>query len=117
MTQTETVTRQALEERVRPVLYINKIDRLVKELRLDPAAMQKWLANIIAEFNRLVDLYAEPELKEKWKVSIQGNTVAFGSAKDRWGFNFNVAQKKGISFKDVYEAYTSSDTTAIKKAI
>src|SRR5689334_6559632 len=115
MTQTETVTRQALEERVRPVLYINKIDRLVKELRLDPAAMQKWLANIIAEFNRLVDLYAEPELKEKWKVSIQGNTVAFGSAKDRWGFNFNVAQKKGISFKDVYEAYTSTDTTAIKK--
>src|SRR3954453_11484325 len=115
MTQTETVTRQALEERVRPVLYINKIDRLVKELRLDPAAMQKWLANIIAEFNRLVDLYAEPELKEKWKVSIQGNTVAFGSAKDRWGFNFNVAQKKGISFKDVYEEYTSSDTTAIKK--
>ena len=95
MTQTETVTRQALEERVRPVLYINKIDRLVKELRLDPAAMQKWLSNIIAEFNRFVDLYAEPELKEKWKVSIQGNTVAFGSAKDRWGFNFNVAQKKG----------------------
>src|SRR4051795_17235 len=115
MTQTETVTRQALEERVRPVLYINKIDRLVKELRLDPQSMQKWLANIIAEFNRLVDLYAEPELKEKWKVSIQGNTVAFGSAKDRWGFNFNVAQKKGISFKDVYEAYTSTDTTAIKK--
>src|SRR5690242_17548427 len=115
MTQTETVTRQALEERVRPVLYINKIDRLVKELRLDPTAMQKWLANIIAEFNRLVDLYAEPEIKEKWKVSIQGNTVAFGSAKDRWGFNFNVAQKKGISFKDVYDAYTSSDPGAIKK--
>src|SRR4026207_1125510 len=114
MTQTETVTRQALEERVRPVLYINKIDRLVKELRLDPAAMQKWLSNIIAEFNRLVDLYAEPELKEKWKVSIQGKTVAFGSAKDRWGFNFKVAQKKGISFKDVYDAYTSEDPNAIK---
>jgi elongation factor 2 len=114
MTQTETVTRQALEERVRPVLYINKIDRLVKELRLDPQSMQKWLSNIIAEFNRLIDIYAEPELKEKWKVSIQGNSVAFGSAKDRWGFNFKVAQKKGISFKDVYDAYTSTDPNAIK---
>jgi elongation factor 2 len=114
MTQTETVTRQALEERVRPVLYINKIDRLVKELRLDPPAMQKWLSNIIAEFNKLVDIYAEPELKEKWKVSIQGNSVAFGSAKDRWGFNFKVAQKKGISFKDVYDAYTSDSPTTIK---
>jgi elongation factor 2 len=76
--------------------------------------MQKWLSNIIAEFNRLIDIYAEPELKERWKVSIQGNSVAFGSAKDRWGFNFKVAQKKGISFKDVYDAYTSTDTNAIK---
>jgi elongation factor 2 len=114
MTQTETVTRQALEERVRPVLYINKIDRLVKELRLDPSAMQKWLSNIIAEFNRLVDIYAEKELKEKWKVSIQSNSVAFGSAKDRWGFNFAMAQKKGITFKDVYDAYTSEDPNLIK---
>src|SRR5919206_237216 len=114
MTQTETVTRQALEERVRPVLYINKIDRLVKELRLDPQSMQKWLSNIIAEFNRLIDIYAEPELKEKWKVSIQGNSVAFGSAKDRWGFNFKVAQKRGISFKDVYDAYTSDSPNMIK---
>jgi elongation factor 2 len=114
MTQTETVTRQALEERVRPVLYVNKIDRLVKELRLDPSAMQKWLSNIIAEFNRLVDIYAETELKEKWKVSIQGNSVAFGSAKDRWGFNFAMAQKKGIGFKDVYDAYTSEDPNLIK---
>ncbi|PWU80680.1 MAG: elongation factor EF-2 [Candidatus Nitrosopolaris wilkensis] len=114
MTQTETVTRQALEERVRPVLYINKIDRLVKELRLDPSAMQKWLSNIIAEFNRLVDIYAEKELKEKWKVSIQANSVAFGSAKDRWGFNFAMAQKKGITFKDVYDAYTSEDPNLTK---
>jgi elongation factor 2 len=114
MTQTETVTRQALEERVRPVLYINKIDRLVKELRLDAPAMQKWLSNIIAEFNKLVDIYAEPELKEKWKVSIQGNSVAFGSAKDRWGFNYNIAQRNGVGFKDVYDAYNSDDQSLIK---
>lgn len=109
MTQTETVTRQALEERVRPVLYINKIDRLVKELRLTPDKMQEWLAGIIGDFNRLIDIYAEPEFKEKWKVSIQNDSVAFGSAKDRWGFNAGIAEKKGIKFSDVYDAYTSGD--------
>ena len=109
MTQTETVTRQALEERVRPVLYINKIDRLVKELRLTPDKMQEWLAGIISDFNRLIDIYAEPEFKEKWKVSIQNDSVAFGSAKDRWGFNAGIAEKKGIKFSDVYDAYTSGD--------
>lgn len=114
MTQTETVTRQALEERVRPVLYINKIDRLVKELKLNPDEMQRWLMNIINHFNQLIDIYAEPEIKEKWKVSIQGNTVAFGSAKDRWGFNFRMAQKKNLKFKDVYDAYTSNDPNAVK---
>src|ERR687884_448482 len=115
MTQTETVTRQALEERVRPVLYINKIDRLVKELKLDPAAMQKWLSNIIGHFNQLIDIYAEPEYKEKWKVSIQGNSVAFGSAKDRWGFNFKMYNKNKIGFKEVYDAYTKDDPNAINE--
>jgi elongation factor 2 len=106
MTQTETVTRQALEERVRPVLYINKIDRLVKELRLTPERMQQWLAGIVNDFNHLISIYAEPEYKEKWKVSIQDNSVAFGAAKDKWGFNLEIAQKKGVRFSDIYEAYT-----------
>src|SRR5438105_5726814 len=105
MTQTETVTRQALEERVRPVLYINKIDRLIKELRLPPEKMQEWLLDIITNFNRLIDIYAEPEYKEKWQVSIQDGSVSFGSAKDKWGFNSDVMKKKGISFKDIYAAY------------
>lgn len=106
MTQTETVTRQALEERVRPVLYINKIDRLIKELRLPPEKMQEWLVEIITNFNRLIDIYAEPEYKELWKVSIQDGSVSFGSAKDKWGFNADVMKKKGISFKDIYNAYS-----------
>ena len=117
MTQTETVTRQALEERVRPVLYINKIDRLVKELRLQPEQMQEWLADIIGHFNQLIDIYAEPEVKDKWKVSIQNDSVAFGSAKDKWGFNAGIAAKKGIKFSDVYDAYTTGDPKTLAEKI
>ncbi len=106
MTQTETVTRMSLEERVRPVLYINKIDRLIKELRLTPEAMQEKLANVVTSFNNLIDTYAEPEYKEKWKVSIQDGSVTFGSAKDKWGFNVDIMKEKGVSFKDVITAYS-----------
>ena len=115
MTQTETVTRQALEERVRPVLYINKIDRLVKELRLNPEQMQQWIGKIVSDFNSLIETYAEPELKDKWKVSIQDSSVAFGSAKDKWGFNAAIAVAKGVKFRDVYDAYTGGDVRELAK--
>jgi len=117
MTQTETVTRQALEERVRPVLYINKIDRLIKELRLSPERMQEWLFNIVKDFNRLIDTYAEPEYKQKWKVSIQDGQVAFGSSKDRWGFNFDMARAAGMSFKDIINAYSTSAPEELGKKL
>jgi elongation factor 2 len=105
MTQTETVTRMALEERVRPVLFINKVDRLIKELRLTPEKMQENLASVVSNFNDLIDTYAEPEYKDKWKVSIQDASVTFGSAKDKWAINVDLMKEKGITFKDVIEAY------------
>ena len=105
MVQTETVTRQALEERVRPVLYINKIDRLIKELRLTPQQVQEKLMRIIRDFNNLIELYAEPQFRDKWKVNPMAGTVAFGSAKDRWGLTIQTAQEKGIKFSDIVSAY------------
>ena len=117
MVQTETVTRQALEERVRPTLYINKIDRLIKELRLSPDEVQGKLSRIIRDFNNLIELYAEPEFREKWKVSPTTGTVAFGSAKDRWGFTTQTAQEKGIKFSDVVSAYQNGRVGDLVKPV
>ncbi|TMI60041.1 GTP-binding protein, partial [Candidatus Bathyarchaeota archaeon] len=108
MVQTETVTRQAVEERVRPVLYINKIDRLIKELKLTPEGIMERIGRIIRDFNGLIELYAEPQFREKWKVSFATNTVAMGSAKDRWGFTSDVAKRKGVKFQDVIDAYNNN---------
>ena len=109
MTQTETVIRQAVGERVKPVLYINKIDRLIKELRLTPEKIQETLGRIVLDVNRLIEMYAEPEYRDKWKVSFQDGSVAIGSAKDRWGFTLRQAQKKGIKFSDVMKAFANND--------
>lgn len=115
MVQTETVTRQALEERVRPVLYVNKIDRLIKELKLTPDQIQEKIARIIKDFNGLIDLYAEPEFRDKWKVSFATNTVAMGSAKDRWGFTSAIAQNRGVKFSDVLDAYAQNKVEELKE--
>jgi elongation factor 2 len=115
MVQTETVTRQALEERVRPVLYVNKIDRLIKELRLTPDKIQLKLGRIITDFNRLIEMYAEPEFREKWKVSPAEGTLAFGSAKDRWGLTLGMVKEKGINFGSIVDAYLNNTTDALAK--
>lgn len=116
MVQTETVTRQALSERVRPVLYINKVDRLIKELRLSQQEIHRKLARIIEKFNSLIEMYAELEHK-KWKVSAAEGTVAFGSAKDRWGITLKIAQERGVKFSDIIEAYKRGTIDELVKTI
>ncbi len=109
MPQTETVIRQALKERVKPVLFINKFDRLIKELKLSPEAMQERIIKIIANFNKLIEKIAEPEYKEKWKVNISDGSVAFGSARDNWALSLPFMKKKNVSFKDITKIYDMSE--------
>ncbi|MBS3177003.1 elongation factor EF-2, partial [Candidatus Woesearchaeota archaeon] len=114
MPQTETVLKQALRERVKPVLFINKVDRLIKEMKLPPEKIQERFIKIIAQFNRLVERIAEPDFKEKWKVDIMGGSVAFGSARDNWALSFPYMNKKGVKFNDVMKIYEMDEETRKK---
>jgi elongation factor 2 len=105
MPQTETVIKQALKERVKPVLFINKVDRLIKELKLTPEAMQARLVKIITDFNILLSQIADPEFRKIWQVDVNDGSVAFGSARDNWALSVPFMKKKGISFKDVLNLY------------
>lgn len=109
MPQTETVLRQALRERVKPILFINKVDRLIKELKLTPEIMQERFIKVITNVNRLIKAIAEEEFGEKWAVNVQDGSVCFGSAFHNWALSVPYMQEKGISFKDIIDAYESGD--------
>ncbi|AUB55002.1 MULTISPECIES: elongation factor EF-2 [Methanobacterium] len=103
MPQTETVLRQALKENVRPVLFINKVDRLINELKLDSEELQQRFIKIIASANKLISNMAPEELKKEWLVKVEDGSVAFGSAYHNWAINVDIMQKTGINFNDILD--------------
>ena len=117
MAQTETVTRQALEERVKPVLYINKVDRLIKELKFTAGEIQKKFTHIIEEFNGLIEAYGETEFKSKWQVDPAEDSVAFGSALHKWGFTLSMTQQKRIKIADIIAAYSEDKLQRLSKSL
>ncbi len=115
MPQTETVLRQALSERARPVLYINKVDRLIDELKLTPEGMQARFVKLITRFNELLRRYAHPSVADKWQVNVEDGSVAFGSAKEKWALSVPQMKKKNISFKDIITAYQTGTPAELAK--
>jgi elongation factor 2 len=106
MTQTETVLMQALRERVKPILFINKVDRLIKEIKLTPQEIQRKFAKILLRVNSLIERYAPVEHKKDWQVTIEDSRVAFGSALHKWGLNLDHMKMKKVSFQDIIDAYS-----------
>jgi elongation factor 2 len=103
MPQTETVIRQALKERVKPVLFINKVDRLINELKLNAEEMQKRFMKIITDVNRLLMKYSAEEFKQAWQVNVQEGRVAFGSAFNNWAISVPAMERTKVSFKQIVD--------------
>jgi elongation factor 2 len=116
MTQTETVLMQALRERVKPILFINKVDRLIKEIKLTPEEIQRKFAKIIVRINSLIEKYAPPEHKKDWQVKVEDGRVAFGSALHKWGLNLPHMKEKDITFQEIINAYAGEPDEIAKKA-
>lgn len=115
MPQTETVIRQALKERVRPLLFVNKVDRMINELQVTPEAMVEKFAKVVAEFNkRVYDILPAP-LNKEWQVKIEDGTVAFGSAYHNWAISAPYMKKSGITFKNVFDYCANENQRELAK--
>jgi elongation factor 2 len=103
MPQTETVLKQALSERVKPVLFINKVDRAIKELQLTPEQLLKRLTKIVVDVNKFIQRRIAPELKGQWIVSVDDGSVAFGSALKKWAISVPSMKRFGVTFKEIID--------------
>ncbi len=109
MPQTETVVRQALKEKVKPVLFINKVDRLINELKVTPEDMLKRFEETIVKVNKLIRQFAPEEKRKEWQVSVLDGTVAFGSAYHNWGITIPYMKKSGVSMTEIFEYCNKED--------
>ncbi|KAJ3335940.1 Elongation factor 2, partial [Kappamyces sp. JEL0680] len=83
--QTETVLRQALGERIRPVLVVNKVDRALLELQLTKEDLYQAFSRVIESVNVVIATYIDKALGDCTVYPEQG-TVAFGSGLHGWAF-------------------------------
>ena len=124
--QTETVLRQAISERVKPVLMINKVDRALLELQLPAEELYQAFCRAIESVNVIVATYND-EVMGDVQVHPTKGTVAFGSGLHQWAFTlrqfaktystkFNVPEEKMMAklwgdwyFDDEKHVWTKSD--------
>merc|ERR1711988_449596 len=105
--QTETVLRQALQERVKPVVMINKMDRIILELQAELEDTYQNFVKILENANVIIATYNDEALGD-CQVFPDAGTVAFGSGLQSWAFTLN-------HFANLYAAKFKTDADKLMK--
>jgi len=101
--QTETVLRQALGERIRPVMTVNKLDRCFLELMLDGEEAYNGFLRVIENANVIMATYADEKLGDTLVYPDQG-TVSFSAGLHGWAFTLtSFGQMYAKKFKVDYK--------------
>jgi elongation factor 2 len=87
--QTETVLRQALQELIKPVVMINKVDRAFFELKHDSETIYQNFQRVIENVNVHISIYQKSDMIGECQVDPSHGNVAMGSALHGWGFTLN----------------------------
>lgn len=85
--QTETVLRQAITERIKPVVFMNKMDRALLELQLEQEDLYQTFQRIVENVNVIIATYGDEEgPMGNIMVSPNDGTVGFGSGLHGWAY-------------------------------
>jgi elongation factor 2 len=109
--QTETVLRQAIAERIRPVLFMNKMDRALLELQLDPEDLFLTFQRVVENVNVIIATYADDDGPMGIvRVDPTNGSVGFGSGLHGWAFTLK-------QFSEMYAAKFGVDTEKLMKKL
>jgi elongation factor 2 len=105
--QTETVLRQALGERIKPVVIINKVDRALLELQVSKEDLYQSFSRTIESVNVIISTYLDKTLGDL-QVYPEKGTIAFGSGLHGWAFTIRqfavrYAKKFGVDRNKMME--------------
>merc|ERR1719387_1148856 len=119
--QTETVLRQALQERVRPVLMVNKVDRGILELQMDGEDMYNQFRKSVEDVNVIASMYADKLLGDI-QLDPGHGTVCFGSGLHQWGFTIETfariyAKKFGVDTEKMMKRLWGENYFSAKKKV
>lgn len=85
--QTETVLRQAIAERIKPILFMNKMDRALLELQLEQEDLYQTFQRIIESVNVIIATYCDEDgPMGNIMVDVGKGTCGFGSGLHGWAF-------------------------------
>jgi len=109
--QTETVLRQAIAERIKPVLFMNKMDRALLELQLDQEDLFLTFQRIVENVNVIIATYADDDGPMGIvRVDPANASVGFGSGLHGWAFTLK-------QFAEIYAKKFGVDTEKLMKKL
>ena len=109
--QTETVLRQAIAERIRPVLFMNKMDRALLELQLEQEELFLTFQRIVENVNVIIATYCDDDGPMGIvRVDPSNGSVGFGSGLHGWAFTLK-------QFAEMYASKFGVDVDKLMKKL
>jgi len=109
--QTETVLRQAIAERIKPVLFMNKMDRALLELQLEQEDLYQTFQRIVENVNVIIATYNDDSgPMGEIRVDPSKGSVGFGSGLHGWAFTLK-------QFAEMYSEKFKIDVNKLMKKL